>query len=144
MIYPQKYRVLFYAEEIKLKGLNWIVDSPKWINIPPPKFIITANPNIINIKAGEQKTIEIQIKSTSGFQPLVHFNTSTPQIPSYIHFNFAYNNLQIPTVGEASTPLTISVPSDAQRYPYTIILSADISFPSQEFYTKPVLPNKKI
>jgi hypothetical protein len=135
MIYPQKYRVLFYAEEIKLKRLSWIMDSPKWINIPPPKFTITASPNIINVKAGEQKTIEIQVKSPSGFQPLVHFNTSNSQIPSYIRFNFTYNNLQIPSIGEAATPLTVSVPSDAKRYPYTVILSANFSFPSQEFNT---------
>ncbi len=129
MIYPQKYRILFYAEEID--GLKWIIDSTNWINIPPPKFIITAIPNVINVKAGEQKTIEIEVKSTSGFQPIVHFHSYDSQIPSEIKFNFTYENLQIPSMGEASTPFTVFVPEDAKRYPYTIILSANFSFPFQ-------------
>jgi hypothetical protein len=135
MVYPQKYRVLFYAEEIKLKGVSWIMNSPKWINIPPPKFVITANPNIIYVKAGEQKIINLQVKSTTGFQPLVQFYSGNSQIPSLIRFDFAYNKLQIPSIGEATTPLTIYTSDDTKRYPYTAIISANFSFPSQEFNT---------
>ena len=134
MIYPQKYKVLFYAEEIKLKGLSWIMDSPKWINIPPPKFIISANPNIINVKAGDRKSIELQVKSSQGFQPQVNFFTDTSQIPSFIKIDFVYKKLKISSIGEARTPLTIHTSTDAIRYPYTAIISANFSFPSQEFY----------
>lgn len=144
MIYPQKYRVLFYAEEIKLKGLIWLMDSPKWIYIPPPKFIISVNPYIVNVRAGEQKSIELQVKSPSGFQPLVHFYNGNSQIHSFIKFDFAYNKLQIPSIGETTTPLTISISSDAIRYPYTAVISADFSFPSQEFFAKPLITSNKI
>jgi|SRR6185312_14900918 len=132
MIYPQKYRILFYAEEKKLKGISLIMDSPKWVNIPPPTFIISANPSIINVKAGEQKTIEIQVKSSQGFQPRVNFFTDTSQSPSFVKLGFAYDKLKISSIGEASTPLTIYTAGDAIRYPYTAIISANFSFPSQE------------
>ena len=146
MIYPQKYRVLFYAEEIKLKGLSWIMDSPKWIYIPPPKFIISANPNIINVKAGEQKSIELQVKSSQGFQPQVIFFTDTSQIPPFIKIDFTYKKLKIPSIGEATTPLTIYTTGDAIRYPYTAIISADFSFPSQQFYgnRKIIIPTENV
>ncbi|MDQ6723625.1 MAG: hypothetical protein M3Z01_05100 [Thermoproteota archaeon] len=59
-------------------------------------------------------------------------------------FDFAYNKLQIPSIGETTTPLTISVSSDAIRYPYTAIISADFSFPSQEFFSQPLITSRKI
>jgi hypothetical protein len=133
MIFPQKYRVLFHAEEVKVKGLSWIMDSPKWIDIPPPKFIISVNPSIINVKAGDKKSLELQVKSSQGFQPQVNFFTDTSQI-SFIHFDITYKKLKTSSIGEATTPLTIYNSNDAIRYPYTAIISANFSFPSQEFY----------
>jgi hypothetical protein len=99
MIYPQKYRVLFYTEEVKVKGLSWIMDSPKWIDIPPPKFIISVNPSIINVKAGDKKSLELQVKSSQGFQPQVNFFTDTSAIPSFIYFDIAYKKLKISSIG---------------------------------------------
>jgi hypothetical protein len=145
MIYPQKYRVLFYTEEVKVKGLSWIMDSPKWIDIPPPKFIISVNPSIINVKAGDKKSLELQVKSSQGFQPQVNFFTDTSQI-SFIHFDITYKKLKISSIGEATTPLTIYNSHDAIRYPYTAIISANFSFPSQEFYgnRKIIIPTENV
>jgi hypothetical protein len=67
MLSPSRYKVLFYAEEIK--GLKWIMDSPKWIYIPPPEFLVLTFPRSVDLRAGEQKNVEVQLNSTNGFNP---------------------------------------------------------------------------
>src|SRR6185312_14292998 len=131
MMYPQKYRVLFYAEEIKTKGVNWIINYPNWINIPPPKFIISVNPSIINVKAGEPKTVELQVASSQGFQPHVNFFTDNSQNTSFVKYSFLYNNIPISSTGEATTLLTIYTTSEAIRLSHNAIIYANFSFPTQ-------------
>jgi hypothetical protein len=50
------------------------------------------------------------------------------------------------TTGESTVPLTISASKYALRYPYTAIISADFSFPSQGFYgnRKVVIPTENV
>ena len=74
MLLPSRYKVLFYAEEVK--GLHWIMDTPKWIYIPPPEFVVLTFPRSVDLRAGEQKTIEVQLNSTNGFNPFFHLFTT--------------------------------------------------------------------
>lgn len=148
MLFPSRYRVLFYAEEIKSKGLNWIMDSSKWIYIPPPQFVISTLPKLVDVRAGDQKSIEVQVKSTKGFEPSVQLaipnQEQGSQQPNSLRFKFAYDKLHISSFGEATTPLTIYTSKDALRYPYTGTISAAFTFPSQEFFAKPIFGERKI
>jgi hypothetical protein len=67
MFSPTRYKVLFYAEDVK--GLKWIMDSSKWIYIPPPEFVITTLPQSVDLRQGDSITIEVQVNSTKGFEP---------------------------------------------------------------------------
>jgi hypothetical protein len=67
MFSPTRYKVLFYAEDVK--GLKWIMDSSKWIYIPPPEFVITTLPQSVDLRQGDSRTIEVQVNSTKGFEP---------------------------------------------------------------------------
>ncbi len=75
---------------------------------------------------------------------MVHFYVDKSKIPDFIKFDFLYDKLQIPTIGEAATPLTTSISQEAIRYPYSAIISADFSFPAQEFYAQPITTDRKL
>jgi hypothetical protein len=142
LLSPSRYKVLFYSEEIKTKEFNWIMDSSKWIYIPPPEFILTVSPDAVDIRAGEQKTVEVQINSTKGFQPLIYLQTPNEK-DSDATFSYRYNKIEMPSFGQAATPLIINVPNDALRFPHTVRVSANFVFPSEEFVI-PGLSSEKI
>jgi hypothetical protein len=84
MFSPTRYKVLFYSEEVK--GLKWIMDSSKWIYIPPPEFVITTLPQSVDLRQGDSRTIEVQVNSTKGFEPsfqlyAVYPSSSTSSFP---------------------------------------------------------------
>ena len=59
ILFPNKYRVAFYAES--QKGGRLTTDFSNWINIPPANLAITTYPNPIVLRQGEQKTVEVQV-----------------------------------------------------------------------------------
>ena len=152
---PSRYKVLFYAEEVK--GLNWIMDSPKWIYIPPPEFVVLTFPKSVELRAGEQKTLEVQLNSTNGFQPFFHLYTTLAsqkkqeqeqqqhqEAPEDISFTFKFDKSRIPSYGLATTPLTIVTSKDANISPHTSFIFANFTFPSEEFFAKPIGSSKPI
>ena len=58
ILFPNKYRVAFYAES--QKGGRLTTDFSNWINIPPANLAITTSPNPIVLRQGEQKTVEVR------------------------------------------------------------------------------------
>jgi hypothetical protein len=82
------------------------MDSSKWVYVPPPEFAISTSPAVlVDVRAGEQKTIEVQVKSTEGFEPYVHLYSPTQQSYYYLRFDFKYDKLRIPSFGIITTPL---------------------------------------
>ena len=98
---PDRYRMMFYAEQIQPPIT--LIDPTNWIHIPPPEFDITISPNSTDISQGEQRNVLVQIKSTTGFQPKINlysnqkdvdlkFNPNVLPVPSY---GATYSNLDI-------------------------------------------------
>ena len=83
MGFPSMYKVLFYAEQLK-EGSIWKVDFSNWISIPPPDFEIAIPPNTLEVKQGDQKNIEMQVRSVqdseSVVRPYIQNNDSDVQI----------------------------------------------------------------
>jgi len=131
MLWPKRYRVLFYAEEVNNPKLFWIVSPSKWVYIPPPEFIISTSPGLVNIRAGEESTIEVEVKSTKGSDPSVHLSSANEQ-PYYLKLNFTYPNIRIPSSGIGTTQLVISTSKEAPISPYTIVISADFTLPPDQ------------
>ncbi|HKQ20623.1 MAG TPA: hypothetical protein VJS91_01160 [Nitrososphaeraceae archaeon] len=154
MLFPRRYKVLFYAEEIE--GLNWIMDYPKWIYIPPPEFVVSTFPKSIELRAGEQKTIEVKLNSTNGFQPFFHLYNSDaskkkdeqkpqyPGAPEDISFTYKFDNSRISSYGLATVPLTIVASKDATISPHTSFIFANFTFPSEEFFATPIGSSRAI
>jgi hypothetical protein len=145
MLSPNRYKVLFYAEEVK--GLKWIMDSPKWIYIPPPEFVVLTFPRSVDLRAGEQKNVEVQLNSTNGFNPFFHlFTTASADAGDQekeeqsedVTLTFEFDESRIPSYGVATTPLTVTASGDATISPQTSFIFANFTFPSEEFFIKPI------
>jgi hypothetical protein len=126
---PSSYKVVFYAEAVK-DGIKF-ADVARWVALPPPKLVISTSPTSIELRKGEEKTIEVKVNSTEGYEPTV--NLSAISTVKNMNFEFPHNDtLRIPTYGLATTPLTITAPHDARAGPYTVFISAISSFPQEE------------
>jgi hypothetical protein len=144
MLSPSRYKVLFYAEEVK--GLKWIMDSPKWIYIPPPDFVVLTFPRSVELRAGEQKNVEVQLNSTNGFNPFFHLSATSSAYASQqeeeqhedVTLTFEFDESRIPSYGVATTPLTVTASGDATISPHTSFIFANFTFPSEEFFIKPI------
>lgn len=113
---PNQYRILLYTIE-KKPGFPWIFDFTNWINFPPPNISISVQPENLELKPGENKSLELNIKSNAKFRPSVQMYTTN--LPPGIQANFAYNKLDMPTFGEANTAMWIKA-SDVSPGPHTI------------------------
>ena len=105
------------------------MDFTNWINVPQPDIAISTQPSSLELIAGENKTIELQVKSTTGFKPEVHLYTET--LPSGIRSNFTYPELTVPTYGQATTPMWISVMSGVHQQPYIITILTNSTIPTE-------------
>jgi hypothetical protein len=128
---PDKYRAIFYTEQIK-EGSIWKVDFTNWVHIPRPEYEILLSPKSLDVIRGENKTIEVQVKSTTGFEPIVHLYSK--DLPADVDLKFKSDELHIPSYGINTTDLNIEVSENVQTPQYTIIpILADATFPSESF-----------
>lgn len=97
------------------------------MTVPPPELIITTSPPSLEIRNGEQKSIEVRINSTQGYEPLVTLNAIGDS--NSVRLSFEHNKtLRVPSFGLATVPLIIA-PSEAPTGPHTIFLFANFTPP---------------
>jgi hypothetical protein len=136
---PPRYRVFFFAYSQQNDGSS-ILDAVRWAYIPPPEFIISTSPRVVNITAGEKETIEVELNSTTGLNPFVHFNTNNGH--SGMHLGFEYPDRQVPSYGIATTPMVISITNNVSVGPQTVSILGNLTFPTQTF-DSPIKNTKK-
>jgi hypothetical protein len=129
MFYPDKYKVIFYAQSNK--DGDPLIDFSRWVAIPHPGLSISTSPNSVKLRQGEQKTIEVQVNATKGFEPSVHLFTTNRSAD--LKSSFKFDTLPIPSYGIATTPLTITASRNATVYPYSLLIFANSTFPDEEF-----------
>jgi hypothetical protein len=125
IISPNKYKVIFYAAEENNDRSTQKMDFTNWVYIPPPEFVISASTNSIILRPGEEKIIEIQVNSTTGFEPTISFSAINQ---NGIGLNFKSNRVNIPSYGMATLPLEVKILGNATARPYTIHLIANATF----------------
>jgi hypothetical protein len=135
IIYPTKYKVMFYAGAIHDYS-NMRLDYTNWVDIPPLEYIIATLPNPVIVRQGEEKIIGIQLKSTTGFVPNVT-NFMPTEGYSSIELEFSGDKLNKSFYGIEPAPFKIKVPNNAQVGQYSIPIAANTStgsaFPYNEF-----------
>jgi hypothetical protein len=134
LLYPNKYKVTFYAET-KDKNNTLITDVTRWVTVPPLELTISTSPTNLMLTPGEQKTIEVKVNSTKGYEPIVDLSALT-QDKNNNNLQFAFkkgfNILQVPSYGLATTAMTVSAANNASIAPYTLTIFANSSFPPEQ------------
>ena len=137
-VFPEKYKVIFYAGEVKrgYDNLSTVrtMDFTNWVHIPTPEFVIGSRPNTIDLRPGEEKTFVINVNSTTGFEPLVRLSAINL---TGIELKFQHNQLHLPSYGLQTVPLKIKVAENATARPYSLNLFANATFPSESLINSP-------
>ena len=129
--YPTKYKVTFYAEAKKGNNDSFVTDFSRSVAIPPLELAITTSPASLTLRPGDNKTIELKVNSTKGFEPIVFLSTAKNQSAD-IKSNIKFNKLRIPSYGMATTPVTIAASENAASRPYTLVIFANSTFPQED------------
>jgi hypothetical protein len=129
--FPPKYKIAFYAEAKIRASDPLITDFTKWVVVPPLELTIATSPPVIELTKGKEKTIEVQVNSSQGYEPRVELS-ATNQTNSIENISFQNKSLNIPTYGIAATPLTIKATQNSATGTNTMILFANSTFPSKQ------------
>ena len=122
ILYPNKYKVLFYAETKNNSAES--VDFTNWVHIPPPQIKISTNPRSLDLYRGEgQKSVEVIVNSTTGVVSVVRLSTSQPGSEDIKHTLYA-RVLPIASYGTATTSLKINASQYASIKPYKNVLGS--------------------
>jgi hypothetical protein len=124
---PSKYRVIFYAQEIRDSTQK--VDFTNWVNIPPPEFTVSTSPNYLSLRPGEEEYIELKINSTTGFEPTVMLFAKNRT--NGLELEFGSNQLNVPSYGMVTLPLQIRLSESVRPGQYTTLVFANGSFQSE-------------
>lgn len=127
---PNKFRAVYYAES-KREASPLLTDFTKWINVPPQELQVATYPQLIELRQGETKTVELTINSTSGLEPDVILYSENQDTDPVL--DFSAKKLKIPSNGFASIPLTVSTSGNTKIAPHTIFIFANSSYPAFEF-----------
>jgi hypothetical protein len=127
--YPERYKVMFYAESEKED--SYTSDLTRWVAVPPLELGLFAQPNVVELRKGESKVIELVINASSGYEPTVTLSAKSSIKGIKLDFN-GNDTLHMPSYGAITTPLTITPLAESIAGQYTIFLFANSTFPPKE------------
>ena len=98
ILYPDKYKVTFYADVQKDSDSDIISDFTRWIAVPPPNLHISTLPISLSLTQGDSETIEVKVNSPEGYTPTVNLSAQS-QTGDGIKFFFkkGFNKLVVPS-----------------------------------------------
>jgi hypothetical protein len=134
--FPQQYVVVFFVDYAfdmsnPRKGIS---DYSNWVNIPPLKFAISTSPSTITLRPGEEKTIEVQVNSTTPTATSFvtpHVSFATNKIDAIEDASFVPNGLDLPRFGIGTAELHIRASKNADPSYHTLQILGNVSFPVQ-------------
>ena len=137
MLSPKKYKIIFYASATR-DGTSK-ADFTRWVSVPSLELSVSTSPSTVEMRKDEERTIEIKVNTTQGYEPTV--NLAAESQSKKLIFDFTHNEtvdiskykVRIPSHGTATMPLTITALEDAFVGPHTVFISANSSFPPEEF-----------
>lgn len=126
--YPSDYSIVAYELESYQEDSVFckLVDVSDVVHIPPPEFSMSALPSSISLLAGQNKPVELQLKSNTNLYS--NISLSADQNPR-IKLTFEPNKLYIPPFGISSSLIHVNALDNATANPYTFPIEANISFP---------------
>jgi hypothetical protein len=133
ILYPPRYRIFFYAYSLENNNKSWLLDAVRWIYVPPPEFSMSTSPATLDITAGDKGSIELNVNSTTGFQPTVYLNI--PYLPANIGVEYENGNktLKMPIYNVAKSNLVINSAANTKPGLHTVDVFGTVVFQPQYF-----------
>jgi hypothetical protein len=146
ILYPQKYKVLFYADYRENDG-PLISDFIKWISVPPLELHISTIPKNIDLHRGISENIQVLINSTEGYAPKI--NLTIENEPKKTGFEYDATEVTLPSYGIATIPIKVTPMKDERLGPHTFYVTVTSNFPPEELIKvkgikNPIPPEKVI
>ena len=133
---PERYKAVFYAE-VRKDG-KFITDFTRMVAIPPLEIEVIPSSNSIELRKGEEKTIEIQVHTTQGYEPTVNIHAKSQSKQLILDFtqnDGDHDNSEyvprIPSYGVATIPLKVTSTENATIGPHTLFIFVNSSFPAE-------------
>lgn len=119
---PDKYKIMFYAEDKKRDSSIHKTDFSSWIDIPRPDLTLSTTPSTIELRPNNRETIGIQLTSNTGFTPEVS-NFIIEEKPANIQLNL------IGIIRSSTEPAAfeITIPDKISTGKYTISILANMT-----------------
>jgi hypothetical protein len=138
--YPDNYRVTLYAQV--MKGPKLCADFSDWIYIPQPNLRVSPVLGSIDMRQGETRPVDINLRYMKGLTPTVVLTFNQTQAQR-LDFSFPTNPIHMNPFGIDSTKMIITVPHDAPVGSHMIPIYAYTAFssnPFAEFSSTDLLP----
>lgn len=127
---PSQYSIVSYASDTYMTKdyhVCHLIDTTSIVHIPPPEFVMSTLPNSVILFPGENKTIELQIKSNTNLNSHVMVYTNQTED---VMITFTPQDISVLPSGIATSLLQIKASENAKTHPYTIPIYANITFPT--------------
>lgn len=127
--YPKNYRIFFSAIPFfnNENGKNCVLmDITNYLSAPPPEFNISATPNNVELRPGEEKTVQLTIQSKTNLDAKALLWTNST---NSIIANLTSKEISILPYNIATSTLKVKALKNATVNSHVLPLSATISFP---------------
>lgn len=128
--YPNLYDILFYVTDVYVKDgqLCRMTDVASRVYVPPPEFSITAQPNTVSLRSGDERNVELKVTSSIAIKSQVSLLLNSPK---YIQTSIIPNETSLPPNGLVTPSLSIKVLDRAMPRLYTLPIVANFSIPTE-------------
>jgi hypothetical protein len=127
---PSEYSVISYATDTfvtKDFHVCHLVDTTDALQIPPPQITISTIPSSLVLYPGQNKSIELQIKSNADLNSHIYFSSMNQK---GINLKFIPDEIFVLPSGFASLQLQVNAAGDAKPQTYSLHLITKILFPT--------------
>jgi hypothetical protein len=126
---PDKYRVMFYAEELEGTTNNpifWVDDFTNWIDIPRPELTVLTTPSQVVLRPGQADSYGIQLVSNTTPVPQVS-NFTVEENTRDVELKFIHNPLYNSDSINEPDSFDIKIPEDAKIGTYNIPIITNVT-----------------
>jgi hypothetical protein len=123
---PEEYTVIFATADTFRKNNNVycnFLDNTGFFSVPPPQYNITTSQNSLFLKKGQEKTIELRMKSDANFNSYSYLSKN--QIKG-LEVGLSPTQLSLPSNGITTSLIHIKALENATVGPYTLSIKSSV------------------
>jgi hypothetical protein len=126
--YPQQYSIVFsvYDHFVHNGRVCTLSDIIPRVHIPPPTFNLSTSPSSVELRAGDEKNIILQLRSNSNVPAKVHFILDNESFGDRIRADLSADKISVPPYGLVTSNIKIRPLEDTAVDSYTLPIHASL------------------